>query len=151
MKEIERKFLVDLKKINLKSLKKEKIIQGYLSTDPVIRVRIKNNKAFLTIKGPGQISRLELEYSIPIKDAKKLLKLTNIKVEKTRYLYPFEGKTWEIDIFLGANKGLAMAEIELKSIKEKFKKPDFVLKEVSLENKFSNAQLALNPYSQWKV
>ena len=151
MKEIERKFLIDLKKINLKSLKKEKIIQGYLSTDPVIRVRIKNNKAFLTIKGPGQISRLELEYSIPIKDAKKLLKLTNIKVEKTRYLYPFEGKTWEIDIFLGANKGLAMAEVELKSIKEKFKKPDFVLKEVSLENKFSNAQLAVNPYSQWKV
>lgn len=151
MQEIERKFLIDLKKINLKSLKKEKIIQGYLSTEPVIRVRVKNNKAFLTIKGPGQISRLELEYNIPIKDAKKLLKLTNIKVEKIRYLYPFEGKIWEIDIFLGENKGLAIAEIELKSIKETFKKPDFILKEVSLESKFSNAQLALNPYSKWKA
>ena len=149
MQEIERKFLIDISSVDLKTLKSYKITQKYLSFSPTVRVRIQDNQAFLTIKGPGMVSKLEIEYSIDLMDAKKLFKLSSYEVTKTRYLYPHKGHIWEIDVFAGRNKGLVVAEIELKSVKEKFTKPSFVLKEVSQDSKYSNANLAKKPYSQW--
>ena len=143
-KEIEHKFLIkDLKalKKKLREAHSRPIDQGYLSRKPVVRVRtIGQLHAFITIKGKGCRIRDEFEYRIPLKDAKKLLKLCGKKrISKTRYyLGP-----WEIDCFKGRHKGLWLAEIELKSTKAKLPKlPSWIGKEVTYSSKYTNASLA---------
>src|SRR3990167_875028 len=108
-KEIERRFLVD--KTRLPSLKRGIFhIQGYLSLNPEIRIRLQRNRAFLTIKSPGDVVRSEFEYKVPLQDAKSLLELTHLKVAKTRYRLRLNGLTWEIDFYDGKNAGLVIAE-----------------------------------------
>lgn len=110
------------------------------------------DKGYLTIKSKKtSISRKEYEYEIPYSEAQELLQLCEKQpVEKNRYLIDFEGNTWEVDVFLGANEGLIVAEIELKSENQRFTKPAWVTEEVSENPRYYNAQLLNHPFSQWK-
>ncbi len=152
MQEIERKFLVDTKKWR-PSGKGTKYIQGYLSDDPerIVRVRIAEEKAYLTIKGKVEgISRTEIEYEIPKNDAEVLMRMVlNNPVEKTRYKESVGGFTWEIDVFEGRNKGLFLAEIELENENQDFKLPDWAGTEVSHDKRFYNSHLSKKPYKDW--
>lgn len=153
MQEIERKFLIDRNKWTPKTEGVE-IIQGYLSTDKkrVVRVRIKGEQAFLTIKGNQQgIVRTELEYEIPLNEAKVMLDMClDFPVAKTRYNEMHEGHLWEIDIFQGKNRGLYLAEVELKAANEVVVEPEWIIQEVSNDHRYFNAWLAQNPYSSWE-
>lgn len=152
-KEIERKFLIDTEKWNKKG-KPVKMEQAYLMIDghKVVRVRIAGEQAFLTIKGNlSGITRDEFEYEIPVDDAVQMMNLrTGAIVEKTRYIYEFRGKTWEIDVFEGENSGLIVAEIELENENESFEKPEWLLDEVSTDDRYYNFSLSKNPFSKWQ-
>ncbi len=145
MIEIERKFLLNhLVGVDLSKLKVANIQQGYLSLDPVVRVRISEQGNFFGVKGPGMVSRLELEYPIPLADAEKLIALSPGKILKKRYFYHHGDHEWEIDVFEGALAGLILAEIELKSEDEVFERPFFIqtAREVTYEPEYTNASLA---------
>ena len=150
--EIERKFLVHTEKLP-QGLEGKRYIQGYLSHEKncVVRVRIAEDTAFLTIKAAQSgISKAEFEYSIPLEEAQGLLELCPLApIEKVRYLYSYQGHLWEIDIFAGANQGLIVAEIELSSEDEFFEKPEWLAQEVSEDGRYSNAALSLNPFTLW--
>ena len=144
--EIERKFLVsaeNLSKIHLTD--GEKISQGYLSTDieKTVRVRIKKNRAFLSVKTKNiGIVRNEFEYEIPVDDAEELLKLCEPKIlSKIRYKVEYENHIWEVDIFEGKLSGLILAEVEINSPDEPVKIPDWADKEVSDDPKYYNVNL----------
>jgi len=151
-KEIERKFLVQA------SWQPQdegiKIAQGYLSTVPerTVRVRIKGDKGYLTIKGKNQgISRAEFEYEIPLADAEELLKLAEQPIlSKVRYLEQHGNRLWEIDVFAGENQGLVVAEVELPDEGADFSRPRWLGQEVSGDVRYYNANLIKNPFSLWK-
>lgn len=151
--EIERKFL--LKNTDWRKLVEEEnlIKQGYLNSNAerTVRVRVKNSKAFLTIKGKSQnTTRQEFEYEIPLEDAESLLKLCERPlIEKTRFIVKYQGKTWEIDEFEGENKGLTVAEIELSSEDERFQLPDWIGEEVSQDARYFNSSLIKKPFISW--
>jgi adenylate cyclase len=151
--EIERKFLVDISKID--TLDKGYIIkQGYIETtdNTTVRIRIRDKNAFLTLKGERDgAKRLEFEYEIPLDDANIMLEKLCLKsvIDKTRYELKIENHVWEIDVFHGVNDGLIVAEIELDDENETFDIPDWVTEEVTNENKYYNSHLIANPYSQW--
>ncbi len=154
--EIERKFLVkgDFKPYVTKSTR---IIQGYLSSVPerTVRVRIKGDKGFLTIKGIGSksgASRFEWEKEIPVEEAKQLLEICEPGViDKTRYIVPAgDGLVFEVDEFYGDNEGLVVAEIELPSEDYPFEKPDWLGEEVTGDVRYYNSMLMKNPYKNWK-
>ena len=109
-----------------------------------MRVRIVEEKAFLTIKGPATgITRAEFEYPIPVSDAEQLLTLcTGLVISKTRYLLPLAGHLWEVDEFHGAHQGLWLAEIELTDEQDTFSKPQWLGQEVSQDHRYHNASLA---------
>jgi adenylate cyclase len=144
--ESERKFLLkgEFKKYAIKS---ENIIQAYISTTPgrTVRVRIKGEKAFLTVKGiqlKGTISRKEWEVEIPVNDAREMLDicLPGI-IEKIRYYVPVGKHMYEVDEFHGKNEGLLIAEIELGSENEVFQKPEWLGKEVTGRPEYFNSNL----------
>ena len=147
--EIERKFLVDVKKlVKLKLSGGERISQGYLSTEPnkIVRVRIRKNRAFLTIKSANiGIVRQEFEYEIPVEDAEEILKLCAPNtLTKVRYKIEYAGHIWEIDIFEGRHTGLILAEVEIDSLDEFVKIPDWVGEEVSNNPRYFNSNLVLS-------
>lgn len=155
-KEIERKYLVDHKKWqHVEKPQGDLYRQGYLVTDPnkTIRVRLSQSKAFLTIKGISiGATRSEYEYEIPLEDAKELLdSFSNSELSKIRYKITHEQKIWEVDEFLGDNIGLIVAEIELISEEEQFEIPDWVITEVTGEEKYYNSRLTIEPYKNWKL
>ena len=146
--EIERKFLVDAKKlVKLKLSGGERIAQGYLSTEPnkIVRVRIRKNRGFLTIKSANiGIVRQEFEYEIPLADAEEILKLCAPNtLTKIRYKVDYAGHIWEVDIFDGRHKGLILAEVEINSLDEFVKIPDWVGEEVSHNPRYFNSNLAI--------
>jgi CYTH domain-containing protein len=150
--EIERKFLVTHDP--WRNTKGVLYRQGYLNHDAQrnVRVRITENKAYLTIKGITQgAARLEYEYEIPRGDAEALLNDLCHKplIEKRRYTIPFEGHIWEVDEFFGENQGLIIAEIELSSEDEAFVKPSWIGEEVTGQAKYYNVNLIRHPYRQW--
>jgi len=153
-KEIERKFLV---KGNFKdqAVKGTRIVQGYLSSVPerTVRVRIKGDKGYLTIKGIGNASgasRFEWEKEIPVNEAEELLKICEPGViDKTRYNVKVGNHTFEVDEFYGENEGLVIAELELSSEDEPFPKPQWLGKEVTGDTKYYNAMLMKNPFTKW--
>ena len=151
--EIERKYLIDLEKIG--TLENGiRIKQGYLSTDKnaVVRVRVKNDKAYLTIKGPNNgISRLEFEYEIPFDEANEMLDNLCKKpvIDKTRYIIKHDIHIWEIDVFYGDNEGLVVAEVELKDENEKINLPSWIKEEVTSDNRYFNSNLMKHPYKDW--
>ena len=152
--EIERKYLIDLEKIS--PLENGiRIKQGYLSTDKnaVVRVRVKNDKAYLTIKGSNSgIARLEFEYEIPLDEANEMLEKLCQKpvIDKTRYLITHENHTWEVDVFYGDNEGLVVAEVELSSEDEHINLPSWVKEEVSHDDRYFNSNLMKLPFKDWE-
>jgi adenylate cyclase len=144
--ETERKFLVKGEFRHL-AVKKLSIIQAYLSidSDKTIRIRIANDKAYITIKGRPtgkSISRGEWEFSIPISDATEIIKLClNGRIIKTRYLVPVGKHIFEVDVFHDKNEGLVIAEIELSSDDERFEIPDWIGEEVTGNPDYYNSNL----------
>jgi adenylate cyclase len=153
-KEIERKFLVHPRKWS--DLGPGLVIrQGYLcaSKQSSVRVRTYGDKAFLSVKGPTSgTTRDEYEYEIPINDANEMLAnlCENPPIEKTRYRIVFKGHTWEVDEFTGENRGLMVAEVELKNAKEQVELPDWIDREVTGDPRYFNSNLATKPFSTWK-
>ncbi|MGA2406251.1 MAG: CYTH domain-containing protein [Bacteroidales bacterium] len=144
--ETERKFLIKGEFRHL-AFKEIKIIQSYLSIDPdkTIRMRIADDKAFLTIKGRPQknsISRNEWEVQVPVSDAEEMMRICLPgRIVKTRYLIPSGKHIFEIDVFHEKNEGLIIAEIELTSEDEYFEKPDWLGEEVTGNPQYYNANL----------
>ncbi len=155
MIEIERKFLVDSETFKQQAFKETRIIQGFLNThkDRTVRVRLKGNEGFLTIKGKSTsngLSRFEWEKEISKTDAESLLQLCEKeKIEKTRYEVKVGNHIFEVDEFFGENKGLVIAEIELNSENETFEKPDWLGKEVTGQIQYYNSQLSKQSFNTW--
>ena len=146
MIEIERKFLIK-GDFYLYAVKKAKIVQGYLcaTNGLTVRVRIKDEEAFITIKGPSGkngVSRAEFEYTIPYTDAVEMMKLCLSSIEKERYYVPNGKRTFEVDVFHGANEGLIVAELELQSENETFDRPDWLGEEVTGDVRYYNSYLS---------
>jgi CYTH domain-containing protein len=152
--EIERKFLVR-GEFMAYATEATDIVQGYLVHAPerTVRVRIRGDNGFITVKGKSGDSgmeRYEWEKQIPVDDARELLRLCEpFAVMKTRYLVPFKGHVFEVDVFHAANEGLVMAEIELASADEAFEKPDWIGEEVTADPRYYNSCLSVKPYSRW--
>lgn len=131
----------------------KRLTQGYLcrDTDRSVRVRIKGEQAWLTIKGRSEgAKRAEFEYAVPVEDAQAMLGLcTGVVIDKTRYAIPMGPHTWEVDEFHGRNAGLLVAEIELGAEGEAFERPAWLGAEVTHETRYFNANLADRPYDVW--
>jgi adenylate cyclase len=152
--EIERKYLVVGDSWRAEAVASTRIVQGYLaSTDRcTVRVRVKGEKAFITVKGSTRgISRSEFEYLVPVDDAQAMLDemAQGPVIDKVRHRIPVGEHEWELDVFAGANAGLVMAEVELSDPTESFELPTWVGAEVSDDPRYYNVNLATNPYSQW--
>lgn len=156
MIEIERKFLVKSDAFKEEAFKKNKIVQGFLNThkERTVRVRLKNDVGFLTVKGQSSedgLSRFEWEKEITKADAEALLKLCEPTIiEKERYEVKVKNHTFEIDVFFGANEGLIIAEVELDSEKEVFEKPGWLGEEVTGHIQYYNSQLSKQPFKTWQ-
>ncbi|MGB1112383.1 MAG: CYTH domain-containing protein [Schleiferiaceae bacterium] len=152
--EIERKFLVIDDSWKSQVVQSHVLKQGYLASSPgpTVRIRTSDESAFLTIKGKTiGISRVEFEYEVPMEEALDLLKLsTNTPIEKTRHIIKADGHVWEIDVFEGANQGLVLAEVELRSEDEQVILPSWIGSEVSHDPRYFNSYLSENPFSNWK-
>ena len=155
MIEIERKFLVTSDAFKKEAFAQNRIAQGYLSSvpEPTVRVRIKGDKGFLTIKGASnetRLSRFEWEKEIPVDEATALLKLCEKGIiDKTRFEVKIGNHIFEVDEFYGENEGLIIAEVELKSETETFEKPIWLGKEVTNDIRYYNSYLSKNPFRNW--
>ncbi|WP_322790482.1 CYTH domain-containing protein [Tenacibaculum tangerinum] len=142
-------------RLQKKAFEKNYIKQGFLNSDKerIVRVRIKNNEGFLTIKGPSNANgttRFEWEKEIDKNDAEHLFSLCEKgHIEKYRYLVKVDHHIFEVDEFLGENSGLIIAEVELQDENEFFTKPEWLGKEVTGVAKYYNSNLSKNPYAQW--
>lgn len=148
--EIERKF----KLAYLPTVKIPKSIeQGYLSIDKdrTVRVRVQDDKGFITIKGKTSgVSRPEFEYEIPFIDSLLMLKMcVGSIIKKNRYCVYYDNLMWEIDVFYGDNEGLIVAEVELESEDQKIVLPPWVGEEVTQDWRYSNSNLAMIPFKDW--
>ncbi len=154
--EIERKFLVTSTAYKDAAASQTRIVQGFLNTDPkrTVRVRIKGNEGYLAVKGMSNDSgttRFEWEIGITLAEATNLIDLCEpVIIEKNRFEVPCEGHVYEVDEFLGENKGLVVAEIELQHEDEVFTKPNWLGEEVTGDIKYYNSQLSENPFKQWE-
>ena len=152
--EIERKFLVsgDYKSL---SASHSRIAQGYICSGKgrTVRVRIRDRRGYLTIKGPskdGGLSRYEFEKEITLDEALSLMTLCEPGiVDKYRWLVPAGNHTYEVDEFLGENQGLEVAEVELRSAEEPFERPPFLAAEVTGDRKYYNSSLRAHPFKDW--
>ena len=148
MIEIERKFLVKAYDYRKEAHRKTKIIQGYLTKDPkrTVRVRIREDQGFLTIKGMSSedgLSRFEWEKEIPLNEAQELITLClPTVIEKTRYEVTYKGVLFEVDEFEGPHSGLVVVEVELNSTEDIFEIPKWVDKEVTGDKKYYNSYLS---------
>lgn len=152
--EIERKFLVKGEYKSL-STSHSRIKQGYICSGKgrTVRVRIRDDKGFLTIKGPslnGGLSRYEFEKEITLDEALSLMLLCEKGIiDKTRWLVPMGNHVYEVDEFYGDNQGLVVAEIELKSETEAYERASFLGEEVTGDRKYYNSSLRVHPYKEW--
>ena len=155
MIEIERKFFVLNTSFIEQASSKKRIAQGYLNTNPdrTVRVRIKDSDGFLTIKGRSNVvglSRFEWEQKIDLDAAQHLLQLCEPGlIDKFRYEVKVGNHLYEVDVFLGENEGLIIAEIELASEDEAFEKPDWLGLEVTGDERYYNAYLSKTPFKSW--
>jgi len=153
--EIERKFLVtgDYKSQSVRSFR---IVQGYLSSvsGRTVRIRIKGDKGYITIKGKSNesgLSRYEWEKEIPLQEAEELFQLCEPgAIEKTRYEIQVGKHIFEVDEFYGDNTGLTMAEVELESENESYLKPDWLGLEVTGDRRYYNSCLTKHPFKDWE-
>ena len=170
--ETEKKFLVLDDGFKAQAVKSYRIRQGYLAHDSgrTVRVRIRDDKGFLTIKGPSIIPgrRLEWEQEISLQEAEDLFAQCKPgSVDKTRWIDPAghaggstgsptvmadpdrPSRFFEVDEFHGENGGLVMAEIELGSPDELFERPSWLGKEVTDDKRYYNGYLAEHPFKTW--
>jgi adenylate cyclase len=152
--EIERKFLVKNDSWRKSAPEGISILQGYITTGPpiAVRIRIAGSKANLNLKKSlVDIARDEFEYDIPTEEAAQLLGHFCVGhiIEKRRYEVVYDGCTWEIDVFEGANEGLVVAELELDSEEQSFDRPSWLGEEVSGDPRYLNTNLSLCPYQEW--
>lgn len=153
--EIERKYLVYSDRYKSIASKQFRITQGYLSSNPerTVRIRIKGDNAYITIKGIANssgLTRFEWEKEIPIAEAEELLALCEPgAIDKTRFEVRWGLHTIEIDEFYGDNQGLTVAEVELASEDDLFEKPDWLVKEVTGDHRYYNSELSKRPYRTW--
>ena len=153
--EIERKFLVENEDFKTDAYQKKLLKQGYLNSDKnrTVRVRIADDKSFITIKGKSNstgTTRFEWEKEIDLLEAEQLLLLCEPSViDKTRFYVKSENHIFEVDEFYSDNQGLIVAEIELNSENEQFKKPSWLGKEVTGNIKYYNSSLSKNPFKNW--
>ena len=157
MQEIERKFLIlDTPDFRKESFNKTRIVQGYLNSAPerTVRVRIRGDQGFLTIKGESSsdgLSRFEWEREIPLFEAEELLKLCEAGViEKYRYEIKLGKHIFEADEFLGENEGLLLAEVELKGKSDEIAKPEWLGEEVTGDKRYYNSYLSKFPFQEWQ-
>lgn len=152
--EIERKFLVK-GDFRSQATSSSRIVQGYICSERgrTVRVRLRGEKAYLTIKGPSTnngLSRYEFEKEITLDEGLSLLRLCEPGIiDKVRWLVPCGNHIFEVDEFHGENEGLVMAEVELSSEDESFERPDFLAEEVTGDRRFYNSQLRRKPYTKW--
>lgn len=156
-KEIERKFLVKDDTYKAMAFAHRKVKQGYISSTrgKTVRVRIMDDKGFLTIKGPSDekgLGRYEWEKEIPVNEAEELMRLCEPgMIDKTRHLVRSGKHIVEVDEFHGENEGLVVAEIELAYEEETYERPAFLGEEVTGDTKFYNSFLMKFPFSKWGV
>ncbi|MCH4552296.1 CYTH domain-containing protein [Aestuariibaculum lutulentum] len=156
MIEIERKFLVKSTAFKAEAYKQTRIVQGFLNTDKArtVRVRLKGEQGFITVKGPSSsdgLERFEWEREIAKNEAEALLKICEEGViDKTRYEVKAGKHTFEIDEFYGDNEGLIVAEVELVTKEDQFIKPEWLGTEVTGDVKYYNSQLSKHPFKLWK-
>lgn len=154
--EIERKFLV-AGEYKPQAFAQSRIKQGYICSahGRTVRVRIRDDKGFLTIKGASDasgLSRYEWEKEIPLPEAEELMKLCEPgMIDKTRYLVRSGAHTFEVDEFYGDNEGLVIAEVELGAVEESYVKPLFLGEEVTGDKRYYNSHLMKNPYKNWEL
>ena len=148
-KEIERKYLVVSDSYKELASEKHHIVQANLSTRPdaTVRVRLFDDKAFLTVKGRNKGAvRDEWEYPIPPSDAQAMIERCSTEghvIEKTRLIVDAGmGLKWEIDEFHGHHQGLIVAEIELPEVDTSYTLPDFIGEEVTDDPRYYNSSLA---------
>ena len=153
--EIERKFLVKGDGYKQQAYSSSRIKQGYIcsSHGRTVRVRIRDARGYLTIKGPaknGGFGHYEFEKEITLTEAEELMRLCEPgMIDKTRYLVKSGKHIFEVDEFYGENEGLVMAEVELGSEDEPYEKPDFIGKEVTGDKRYNNSHLKSYPFSVW--
>lgn len=156
--EIERKFLVRGDDYRQAATSSTRIKQGYIATGNgrTVRVRIRDDRGYLTIKGPsvdGGLKRYEFEKEITLEEAEQLMKICEPGIiDKRRYLVPSpDGRhTFEVDEFYGDNSGLVMAEVELEREDASYEKPDFIGSEVTGDKRFYNSHMRRMPFIVWK-
>jgi CYTH domain-containing protein len=155
MVEIERKFLVISDVFIDESFAQKRIVQAYLSSVPerTVRIRIKADKGFITIKGKSNDSgttRLEWEKEISLPEADSLLSICESgMIDKVRYEVKVGNHVIEVDVFSKENEGLILAEIEIQSENEIFQKPTWLGEEVTNDERFYNAYLSKKPFKTW--
>ena len=156
MQEIERKFLVLDDSYKREAFSHSHIQQGYILSagGRTVRIRLRDDKAYLTIKGPSNadgLSRYEFEQQIPFADGVYMLEHLCLPgvIDKTRWLVKSGKHTFEVDEFHGVNAPLVMAEVELQSEDEPYQKPHFIGHEVTGDRRYYNGHLSRNPYSTW--
>ena len=153
--EIERKFLVKDDSYKAMAYSASRIAQGYICSGRgrTVRVRIRDDKGYLTIKGPADsmgLGRYEWEKEIPMQEAQELMRLCEPgMIDKTRYLVKSGKHIFEVDEFYGENEGLTVAEVELESADESYEKPDFIGEEVTGDVRYYNSFLMKNPFTRW--
>ena len=147
--EIERKYLVTSDSYKQMAVARYHICQGYISREKTgtVRIRITDDKAYLTIKGKpaaGHFARYEWEKEIDVQEAKELMQLCQgTIIDKTRWIIPAkeEGLKWEVDEFHGKHEGQTLAEIELTSEEQEVEKPDFVGEDVTSDPRYYNTNM----------
>lgn len=154
--EIERKFMVRHEGWREHAGPGRSLRQAYLAHDGAASIRIRlidERRATLTIKSrAATLRRQEFEYEIPAADGAELLTLRQgAVIEKVRFKVPCGALTWEIDVFEGDNRGLVLAEIELKHEAQEFERPLWLGDEVTSDARFYNASLARHPFRRWEI
>ena len=153
--EIERKFLVR-GDFFPEVYDSKRIVQGYICSSPErsVRVRIRGDEGYLTIKGASNVdgtTRYEFEKKITEEEACQLLALCEPgTISKVRHLVKAGDHIIEVDVFDGENQGLVVAEIELKEASEVFIRPDWLGEEVTGDVRYYNSMLSRHPYSTWE-
>ena len=143
--EIERKFLVAELPELLESFPRQRIEQAYLCTDPVLRIRRKDEAYILTYKGPGFLVREEHEFPLKEESYQQLLKkVEGSVIRKWRYCIPHEGYVIELDVFDPPFAPLVLAEVEFPGEEEAktFIPPDWFGKEVTYDPDYTNAAMS---------
>lgn len=143
--EIERKYLVHGLPADYQDYPFHQIEQGYLCTEPVVRVRREDDTYYMTYKSKGLMVREE--YNLPLtKEAygHLIAKADGNVLVKKRYLIPFDRWTVELDVFEGKFDGLVLAEVEFETEEEakSFEAPEWFGEDVTFSGEYQNSRLS---------